>query len=176
MHTALLHYLTLKAFISAWWSDLHQCAKLTLKSKNSYLHSPRLFPICRVWLQWIFAWALRPSNVCWWSPLTSLTKGNFTLCHLPPAKEISVITCSFLNIIKHQPFHHTECVTFRFIASLSVTDRSFEGQCCSIFISLLLMGPKNSVLCWPPVLSGLSPPPSTHTPFDVTSSKLLLYF
>lgn len=34
----------------------------------------------------------RASHVSWWSLLTSLTKANLTLCHLPPAKEILVIT------------------------------------------------------------------------------------
>lgn len=121
----------------------------------------------------------RASHVCWWSPLTSPTKAKLTLCHLPPAKEILVITCSFLNIIKHQPFHHSESVTFRFTAPLSVTDGSWEGQCQTIFISLPLMGPINRVLCWPPRQSarlGYVPtPPPTRTPL-LTSPRLSSFF
>lgn len=111
----------------------------------------------------------RASHICWWSPLTSLTKGKLTLCHLPPAKEILVITCSFLNIIKHQAFHHCECVTFKLTASLSVTDGSCEGQCWTIFISSLTIQPKNRALCWPLLQSAQlgyestsTPPPHTH--------------
>lgn len=97
--------------------------------------------------------SLRALHVCWWSPLRNLTKASVTLCHLLPAKEISVITCSFLNIIKHRPFHHSECVTFRVTTFLSMTDRSCEVKWWSIFISLFLMWPKNRVFRWAPVLS-----------------------
>lgn len=96
------------------------------------------------------------------SPLTRPLEAKLTLCHLPTAKEILVITCSFLNIIEHRPFHQSKCVTFRFTAPLSVTDRSAEGLRWTIFVSLRLMGPKNRALRWPAGLSAHFRDRSTH--------------
>lgn len=91
----------------------------------------------------------RAPHARWSSPLTRPSEARLTLCHLPTAKEILVITSSFLNIIEHRPFHQSKCVTFRFTGPLSVTDRSAEGLLWTIFVSSRLMGPKNRALCWP---------------------------
>lgn len=110
----------------------------------------------------------RAPHARWSSLLTRPSEANLPLCHLPTAKGILVITCSFLNIIEHWPFHQSECVTFRFTAPLSVTDRSAEGLPWTIFVSFCLMGPKNRALCWPAGQSAdfgdKSTHPSAHTP------------
>lgn len=110
----------------------------------------------------------RTPHARWRSPLTRPSQAKLTLCRLPTAKEILVITCSFLNIIEHRPFHQSKCVTFRFTAPLSVTDRSAEGLRWTIFVSSRLMGPKNRALRWPAGLSARfrdrSTHPSPHTP------------
>lgn len=143
----------MKSCASAENSNIHQ---ILHQSQASVCH------ICRSVIAANISLLQRASHVCWWSPWTSLTKAKLIQCQLPTAKEILVITWSFLNIIKHRPFHHCKCVTFRFTASLSVTDRSCEGQRWTIFISLLLMGPKNRVLCWPSVQSAHLAHTHTH--------------
>lgn len=104
----------------------------------------------------------RAPHARWSSPLTRPSEAKLTLCHLPTAKEILVITCSFLNIIEHRPFHQSECVTFRFTAPLSVTDGSAEGLCWTIFVLSRLRGPKNRALCWPAGQSAHFRDKSTH--------------
>lgn len=157
----------LYAISSYLWFDIFicsHCEKQWWKQRTVTLYQIQLFCPHNVSdvIAVVISLEQRTPHACWRSPLTRPSEAKLTLCRLPTAKEILVITCSFLNIIEHRPFHQSKCVTFRFTAPLSVTDRSAEGLRWTIFVSSRLMGPKNRALCWPAGLSAHFRDRSTH--------------